>query len=236
MKAIPRGRTPHIGMLKRITDQLAATLRRFAGDFAAAAQTAAGKAKRGLVGTPSQSPLEPLPENGPPLPGTSDRAFWVGLVVVSLSVISGLATYLILTGLTPIVPRNDVVLTALIINVLLVIAMVAVIAVADDRPVARLEGKGGRRAAACPHRGAVQPDRRASRPAAGGRCHDHVLARARQLVQPADHGDRAELAAGRQCLPARARPGHPHRHRQHGARPRRCRSIHRRRPRPSFAS
>ncbi len=63
-----------------------------------------------------------------PLPGTSDRAFWIGLIVVSLSVISGLATYLILTGLTPIVPRNDVVLTALIINVLLVIAMVAVIA------------------------------------------------------------------------------------------------------------
>ena len=115
-------------MLKSITDQLAVTLRRFAGDFAAAVQTAAGKAKRGLVGTPSQSLLEPLAEDGPSLPGTSGRAFWVGLIVVSLSVISGLATYLILTGLTPIVPRNDVVLTALIINVLLVIAMVAVIA------------------------------------------------------------------------------------------------------------
>jgi two-component system nitrogen regulation sensor histidine kinase NtrY len=117
-----------IGMLKRITDQLAVTRRKFAGDFAAAAQTAAVKAKRWLVGTPSQSPLDPLLENGPPLPGTSDRGFWLGLVVVSLSVISGLATYLILTGLTPIVPRNDVVLTALIINVLLATAMVAVIA------------------------------------------------------------------------------------------------------------
>ena len=74
-------------------------------------------------------PLDPLPENAPPLPGTSDRAFWIGLVVVSLSVVSGFATYLILTGLTPIVPRNDVVLNALIVNALLVIAMVVVIAV-----------------------------------------------------------------------------------------------------------
>ena len=115
-------------MLKSITDQLAVTLRRFAGNFAASAQAAAGNAKRWLVGAPAQSPLEPLAENGPSLPGTSDRAFWLGLIVVSLSVISGLATYLILTGLTPIVPRNDVVLTALIMNVVLVIAMVAVIA------------------------------------------------------------------------------------------------------------
>jgi two-component system nitrogen regulation sensor histidine kinase NtrY len=128
MRAIRVGERHIIGMLKSITDQLAVALRKFAGDFAAAAQTAAGKVKRGLVGPPSQSPLEPLLENGPPLPGTSDRAFWLGLVVVSLSVISGLATYLILTGLTPIVPRNDVVLTALVINVLLATAMVAVIA------------------------------------------------------------------------------------------------------------
>ena len=47
----------------------------------------------------------------------------------ALSVVSGLATYLILTGLTPIVPRTDVVLTALVINALLVVAMVAMIAI-----------------------------------------------------------------------------------------------------------
>jgi two-component system nitrogen regulation sensor histidine kinase NtrY len=62
------------------------------------------------------------------LPGTSDRAFWVGLVVVGLSIISGLATYLILTGLTPIVPRNEVVLAALAVNLVLVVAMVVLIA------------------------------------------------------------------------------------------------------------
>ena len=33
-----------------------------------------------------QAPLDPLLEaNAPPLPGTSTRAFWVGLIVVSLS-------------------------------------------------------------------------------------------------------------------------------------------------------
>ena len=80
-------------------------------------------------GAPPASPLDPVLEGGPPLPGTSARAFWSGLIIVSLSVVSGLATYLILTGLTPIVPRNDVVLTALILNVLLVVAMLALIAI-----------------------------------------------------------------------------------------------------------
>jgi len=61
------------------------------------------------------------------LPGTGQRAFWVGLVVVVLSVVSGLATYLILTGLTPIAPRNDVVLFVLFINVLLILAMFSVL-------------------------------------------------------------------------------------------------------------
>jgi two-component system nitrogen regulation sensor histidine kinase NtrY len=74
--------------------------------------------------------LEPLvDDNAAPLPGTGSRAFWTGLVIVCLSLISGLATYLILTGLTPIVPRNEVVLGVLLINLLLVVAMVVVIAV-----------------------------------------------------------------------------------------------------------
>ena len=58
----------------------------------------------------------------------SDRAFYTGLVVVLLSLVSAFATYLILTGLTPIVPRNEIVLAALLINVLLIVAMIAVIA------------------------------------------------------------------------------------------------------------
>ena len=74
--------------------------------------------------------LEPLfDDDAAPLPGTGSRAFWTGLIIVSLSLISGLATYLILTGLTPIVPRNELVLGVLFINLVLVVAMVVVIAV-----------------------------------------------------------------------------------------------------------
>jgi two-component system, NtrC family, nitrogen regulation sensor histidine kinase NtrY len=115
-------------MQKGAIDQLAATLRSHAARMAARTRDRLARMKGRLAQAAPASPLDPVLEGGPSLPGTSDRAFWIGLVVVSLSVISGLATYLILTGLTPIVPRNDVVLTALIINVLLVVAMVAVIA------------------------------------------------------------------------------------------------------------
>jgi two-component system nitrogen regulation sensor histidine kinase NtrY len=63
-----------------------------------------------------------------PLLDLTDRAFWTGLVVVVLSLISALATYLILTGLTPVAPRDDIVLGALLINLILIAAMIAVIA------------------------------------------------------------------------------------------------------------
>ncbi len=69
-----------------------------------------------------------LEEAASPLLDLSDREFWTGLVVVILSVVSALATYLILTGLTPIAPRDEVVLAALFVNVVLIIAMIAVIA------------------------------------------------------------------------------------------------------------
>lgn len=65
----------------------------------------------------AQSPLNP-----------SDRAFWIGLTVVGLSVLSALCSYLILTGLTSIAPRNEVVWVALAINVSLILAMLGIIA------------------------------------------------------------------------------------------------------------
>ena len=60
--------------------------------------------------------------------GASGPAFWIGLVVVCLALLSGLATYLILTGLTAIVPTHQVVVTVLLINLVLIIAMIAVVA------------------------------------------------------------------------------------------------------------
>ena len=45
-----------------------------------------------------------------------------------LSLCSGLATYVILSGLTPIVPTNLVVVVVLLINLVLVLAMLGIIA------------------------------------------------------------------------------------------------------------
>lgn len=57
-----------------------------------------------------------------------DRAFWIGLGIVSLSLVSALLTYLILTNLTPIVPGRTVVLSVLFLNVVLIVAMIALLA------------------------------------------------------------------------------------------------------------
>lgn len=65
----------------------------------------------------AQSPLNP-----------SDRAFWIGATVVGLSILSALGSYLILTGLTAIAPRNEFVWAALAINVTLILAMLGIIA------------------------------------------------------------------------------------------------------------
>ena len=59
------------------------------------------------------------------LPGTDERSFAIGLVIVVFALISGLATYLILNGLTPIVPRDEVVTRVLLVNLLLILAMMA---------------------------------------------------------------------------------------------------------------
>jgi two-component system nitrogen regulation sensor histidine kinase NtrY len=54
--------------------------------------------------------------------------FTLGLITMMLSLGSGLATYVILTGLTPIVPTHLVVVSMLLINLVLVLAMVMIIA------------------------------------------------------------------------------------------------------------
>lgn len=57
-------------------------------------------------------------EAGPLNP--SERTALVGLVIVVLSMVSALVSYLILTGLTTIAPRNEVVWAALATDVVLV--------------------------------------------------------------------------------------------------------------------
>ncbi len=65
---------------------------------------------------------------GPSPLNPSDRAFWIGLSVVLLSLVSAFATYLILTGLTPIAPRGEVVIVVLFLNVVLIVAMIGLLA------------------------------------------------------------------------------------------------------------
>lgn len=68
-----------------------------------------------------------LDDTGLPFADTTSRAFYIGLAVVSLSVVSGLLTFLILTGLTPISPRASVVVVVLFLNLILIVATMAVI-------------------------------------------------------------------------------------------------------------
>lgn len=77
---------------------------------------ASPSATRTLINEP-ESPLNP-----------SDRAFWFGLTIVGLSIVSALGSYLILTGLTSIAPRNSLVWAALAVNVTLILAMLGIIA------------------------------------------------------------------------------------------------------------
>ncbi|MEM1307728.1 MAG: PAS domain-containing sensor histidine kinase, partial [Pseudomonadota bacterium] len=62
-----------------------------------------------------------------PFADTNSRSFSIGMAIVILSAVSALATYLILTNLTPIPPSGGVVLTVLTINAALIVAMVVVI-------------------------------------------------------------------------------------------------------------
>ncbi len=59
-----------------------------------------------------------------------DRKFLhkLGFAVVSAALLSGLATYTILTGLTPVAPTPQIIIGLLLVNLLLVLGMVGVIA------------------------------------------------------------------------------------------------------------
>ena len=103
-------------------------------------QSLQSAAERILLGRPRETmskapvktrPVAALPSAGA-LPNTarggSRIPFKLGLVVVVASLCSGFATYLILTGLTPIVPTHGVVVGVLLINAMLVLAMIFIIA------------------------------------------------------------------------------------------------------------
>jgi two-component system, NtrC family, nitrogen regulation sensor histidine kinase NtrY len=65
--------------------------------------------------------------DGPSALNPGDRGVRIGAGIVFLSLASAFATYLILTGLTPIPPRGEVVLIVLFVNVVLIAAMIALL-------------------------------------------------------------------------------------------------------------
>jgi two-component system nitrogen regulation sensor histidine kinase NtrY len=83
---------------------------------------------------PPSPPGDKKPSTVPPVAPQRDPVrsrrlpFTLGLITMVLSLISGLATYAILTGLTPIVPTHLVVVGVLLINLVLVLAMLVIIA------------------------------------------------------------------------------------------------------------
>ena len=104
-------------------------------------QSLQSAAERLALGSPHEAMTDPSGETRPSIPRASPLArlpdavrasrrlpFTLGLITVVLSLCSGLATYLILTGLTPIVPTHLVVVGVLLINLVLVLAMIVIIA------------------------------------------------------------------------------------------------------------
>jgi two-component system, NtrC family, nitrogen regulation sensor histidine kinase NtrY len=97
-------------------------------------QSLQSAAERILLGRPhdTMTKTSGRPRSAAALPETvrarSRLPFTLGLITVVLSLCSGLATYLILTGLTPIVPTHRVVVGVLLINTALVLAMIVIIA------------------------------------------------------------------------------------------------------------
>ncbi|MFM2422037.1 MAG: nitrogen regulatory signal transduction histidine kinase NtrY, partial [Pseudomonadota bacterium] len=57
----------------------------------------------------------------------TDQSFYFGFIVVILGLISGLVTFLVLSGLTPLVPSAGIVTTVVYINAALILAMIVVI-------------------------------------------------------------------------------------------------------------
>ena len=72
--------------------------------------------------------VPPYDENDDAQHQTGTRMFRAGLVVVILSIVSGLLTYLVLAGFTAIQPTREVTVIVWLINGVLVTAMIAIIA------------------------------------------------------------------------------------------------------------
>ena len=153
-------------------------------------------------------------------PGTANSArrlpYKIGLIIMILSLGSGLATYAILTGLTPIVPTHLVVVGMLLLNLVLVLAMVMIIAWQVTGTLACPPPPGRRRAAPCPHRQPVQRHRRGAGNPARDLRQRVARPRPRPLVLHPHQIHHSKLGGRGDRLCPGARPGDPRRHARHG--------------------
>ena len=76
---------------------------------------------------PDQNSLKNNPTKSPVSHINRPLLFKAGLITVVLALLSAIVTFLILTGLTPIAPSNNVVITVLLINCALILALVTIV-------------------------------------------------------------------------------------------------------------
>ena len=94
----------------------------------------------------TKQPSPVVHELAPSVPRAPGKTGMVGAVAVTLAILSGFATFLILTGLTPISPTHKVVVTTLLVNGVLVVMLVGLITYQVIGLVrARLRGIAGAR-------------------------------------------------------------------------------------------
>ena len=144
---------------------------------------------------------------------------WFGTLAVAVALGSALATFLVLAGMTPILPTHDVVVWMLLFNVLLVAVLIGLVAWEARSLVRAPMGGPGRRQAPCTRGRSVQFDRDVANGPRRGRGDDDAGARARSVVhggsQSPDDGHRRH----RPRLSGLAMPDAGSRHATHGGGP-----------------
>ncbi len=151
--------------------------------------------------------------------GPHRRLPWraIGFVAVGAALLSALATFLVLSGLTPLPPTHNVVVSLLGINGLAALFLVAVIAREITQIVqARRHGRAGSQIARA-HRRLVRDHRRGADHPGRDCCHHHARSRPRPVFLGPHQGDRRKFDIGRGSLSWRTCADDPRRYRRDGA-------------------
>ena len=151
--------------------------------------------------------------------GPRRRLPWraIGFVAVGAALLSALATFLVLSGLTPLPPTHNVVVSLLGIN-----GLAALIPCRRHRPRNHPDRAGAtpwprRLKTACAHRRLVRDHRRGPDHSGRDCCHHHARSRPRPVFLGPHQGDRRKFDIGRGSLSWRTCADDPRRYRRDGA-------------------